>query len=578
MARHFASPLVSTQAPVDLKALQGLYDAGQYDRALRMAKKAIRQFPDRADLMALAASCARHLRDHDTAVWAYRRAIKLSGTGSDYTRHLGNCLLEAQQPEGARDAFLTRLRACPTDAQAWHGLGEAYVTLRSLDKAVTALAEALRLQPNAPVAHALGVAFEQDGLNREALDSYDLACQLAPDQTAYVVAKARVAHLAGQTDLALQILTHAEQTRSCAAICEARANIYLSMGRPRDARASFRHALELDPQRASTYANFVRHADMRLEPEIDANIRDLLQGPLSDEHRMWLLNARAKIEEDHERYAEAYAALEQANALRRTQLRYDPKSDAHLFEMLKSEFAGASARVGPAQDGPTPIFITGLPRSGTTLVETILSRHSNVTAMGELDSLGHAVRRSGEAGLEEAYVSGLPSVPQTPFFTDKMPLNFRLIGHIATRIPQARIVHVYRDPKATCWSIYRTYFAGSGNGFAYSERDILAYYQGYADLMQFWHQTFPGRVVDLDYEALVANPEPVCRMLLSGLGLSWDAACLAPQDAGRTVNTASSAQVRQAIYGGSRERWKRYLPRAVWLNELDTITATDRAR
>ena len=141
-----------------------------------------------------------------------------------------------------------------------------------------------------------------------------------------------------------------------------------------------------------------------------------------------------------------------------------------------------------------------------------------------------------------------------------MPQNFRHLGLIAAALPEAKIVHVKRDPAAVCWANYTQYFVKDSLGYCYSLEDIVHYHGLYEDLMTFWHQALPGRIYDLDYERLTKDQEGETRKLIDHLGLNWDDACLSPQDNKRAVGTASNLQVRQRVYQGSSERWKRYRP------------------
>ena len=141
-----------------------------------------------------------------------------------------------------------------------------------------------------------------------------------------------------------------------------------------------------------------------------------------------------------------------------------------------------------------------------------------------------------------------------------MPRNFRFLGVIAAALPEAKIIHVKRDPAAVCWANYKQYFTNDSLGYCYSLDDILHYHELYEDLMQYWHQALPNRIYDLDYEALTERQEEETRKLVGHLGLEWDDACLYPQDNKRAVATASNVQVRQKVYQGSSEKWKRYQP------------------
>jgi hypothetical protein len=163
--------------------------------------------------------------------------------------------------------------------------------------------------------------------------------------------------------------------------------------------------------------------------------------------------------------------------------------------------------------------------------------------------------------LREQYLSALKQRSEgNAIVTDKMPENFRFLGLIATAFPEAKIIHVKRDPAAVCWANYTQYFAKDGLGYCYHLEDTLHYHELYQDLMKYWHQVLPTRIYDLDYEVMTEDQEEETRKLIGHLGLDWDDACLSPQENNRSVATASNMQVRQKVYQGSSERWKRYKP------------------
>ena len=252
--------------------------------------------------------------------------------------------------------------------------------------------------------------------------------------------------------------------------------------------------------------------------------------------------------------------------------------DAKLFGRLKANHSNVALHCLSLQriaheHVPVPVFIVGLPRSGTTLVEQIISSHSQVTGAGELPFASQFGSRLafGQASVDQEalrafrneYLAGLQRRSEgNAIVTDKMPQNFRHLGLIAAALPEAKIIHVKRDPAAVCWANYTQYFADSSGplNYCYSLEDIVHYHGLYEDLMTFWHQALPGRIYDLDYERLTKDQEEETRKLIDHLGLNWDDACLSPQDNKRVVGTASNLQVRQRVYQGSSERWKRYRP------------------
>ena len=160
--------------------------------------------------------------------------------------------------------------------------------------------------------------------------------------------------------------------------------------------------------------------------------------------------------------------------------------------------------------------------------------------------------------IHRSYIEQIPHSVEAPVFTDKMPVNFKWAGYALCAMSQLKIVHIRRDPIATCWSNYKHYFSAGGNGFAYDLKDLACYYREYRLQMDFWHEHFPGRILDLSYEALTEAPEVHAKILLDFCGLPWDPECLNFQKKRQSVSTASALQVRQGIYRGSSEAWRPY--------------------
>ena len=255
-------------------------------------------------------------------------------------------------------------------------------------------------------------------------------------------------------------------------------------------------------------------------------------------------------------------------------LNYDISNDIELFSKLKSAYPKIE-RNSLAPDKATeriiPIFILGMPRSGTTLVEQIVSSHSEVTGAGELDfarrfgaGIATGMYDSNDKSIldfRQKYLRELQQVSEgNLLITDKMPQNFRYIGLLAAALPEAKIIHVERSPAAVCWANYKQYFTSSSIGYCYAIDDVLIYHKLYKDLMHFWTEKLGEKVYNLNYETLTVNQESETRKLLEYLGLEWDEACLSPQNNTRSITTLSSAQVRQKVYQGSSEQWKNYRP------------------
>ena len=286
--------------------------------------------------------------------------------------------------------------------------------------------------------------------------------------------------------------------------------------------------------------------------------------------------ALAKELEDLGQYAESFAALAQGAGARRRVLSYQVEADEQAIASIIRTFDRAwYESPAPGLETEGPIFVVGLPRSGTTLVERILIRHEQVSSVGEVNDLALAVTRTAgptvdkeelvkaaarvsPAVLGESYWSAIQGYGHSqPFVVDKTPLNYLYLGLIAKALPRARIVHLRRHPVASCYAMYKTLFR-MGYPFSYDLADLGRYYLAYARLMNYWRALLPGRFLDLDYEALVEDQEGTTRGLLGHCGLEWREACLRFHENPAPTATASAAQVRRPIYRESLDLWRNY--------------------
>jgi len=293
---------------------------------------------------------------------------------------------------------------------------------------------------------------------------------------------------------------------------------------------------------------------------------------MSVENQCHFCFALAKSSEDLGNLEEAFRYLKEGNALRKKFLNYDIVQDEEIFSRVKetaNSFRNFSFDASGDENIPTPILILGMPRSGTTLVEQIISNHSEVTAAGELEflnifgsSLAEGETEVTSKMLKKARNQYLNEIKKLsagrPFVTDKMPINLFYIGLICSALPEAKIVHVKRNPAATCWSNYKQYFSTKELGYCYDLLDVVRYYQMYQELMLFWGQHYPGKIYHLDYEQLTTDQEPETKKLIQYLGIDWEDACLFPEENKRYVKTVSSMQVRKKVYKGSSEEWKKF--------------------
>jgi len=312
--------------------------------------------------------------------------------------------------------------------------------------------------------------------------------------------------------------------------------------------------------------------------------------PLADRYHMCF--ALGKALEDRGEYGDAFKYYERGNRLKKAELRYDPDETEREFQRQTTICTDELLRAQEGQgfNAPDPIFIVGLPRAGSTLLEQILASHSQIDGTMELPHiLAFAHRLSGRrrVGEEPRYPARLQHMTaeefkalgekyitetqllrgNAPYFIDKMPNNFRHIGLIHLILPNARIIDARRDPMACCFSGFKQLFA-EGQEFTYGLEEIGRYYKGYCELMDHWDAVLPGKVLRVRYEAVVSDLESQVERVLEFLGLPFEQACLDFHKTDRSVRTASSEQVRQPLYTSGIEQWRHFEP---WLGPLKQV-------
>jgi len=435
------------------------------------------------------------------------------------------------------------LQLAPQDAEAHSNLGTTLKEAGRLDEAEASFKQAIALKPDYAEAHSnLGATLREVGRLDEAEASYKQAIALKPD---YAEAHGNL----GNTSLAL--------------------------GRLDEAEANYKQAIALKPDYAEAHRHLTKLKKFDAQDEQYSKMQELyLDENISEEQRVHINFGLAKACEDLGDYEKAFAHYSKGNALRKKLLNYDINQDVELFKQLKSSYPKIeknSLEPFSLANKLTPIFIVGMPRSGTTLVEQIISSHSKVTGAGELyfaaqfgASIAQGLSDSNTDSLlnfREKYLIRLQNVANDNLFvTDKMPQNFLFIGLLAATFPEAKIVHVKRTPAAVCWANYKEHFISKSMGYCYGLDDVVAYYLLYQNLLELWEMKLPNRIYNLDYELLTVNQESETRQLIEYLGLDWDENCLSPQNNTRSVATASNLQVRQKVYQGSSEQWKKYEP------------------
>jgi tetratricopeptide (TPR) repeat protein len=524
-------------------------------------------------------------------------------------------LLRAGKPEAAIAPLRQAAGLQPGDATILHDLGLACLEAGRLPEAVEALQAAVAANPRATDAFfRLGIALEKLGDTAAAVAAYDRTTELLPSHTeAWFRAGALVYTLGhraeaagcfrraaatgpktsfGRLGAARALLAEERDAEAEPLLRQALAldrenamaldllgNVLADSGRFEEARSCFERAIAAAPLMAGSYYDLVRCRRVTREDEVLlAGLEAALARPgLDAAQRARVHLARGKAADDLGDYALAMQHFDRADAMRRRAAPFDSAGfDRQVGRIIARCTPEAMARAAGRSDA-TPLLIVGMPRSGTTLVEQIISSHPDVAAGGELNfwnQRGAQWHLAGAAGMEPAFLERAASEylgvlraigPTQARVTDKMPYNFLWAGLIHLALPSATIIHVRRAPIDTALSIHQTLF-NPHVAFPTGGPELVAYFHTWRRLTDHWRAVLPPeRFVEVEYEALTEAPEPQIRRLIDACGLSWSDACLSPERNGRVVKTASRWQARQKIYRGAVERWRRYEP---WLGEL----------
>ena len=474
-------------------------------------------------------------------------------------------------------AHKTSVRLGPQDAEAHYHLANTLKKLERLNEAEASYKQAIVLKPDFVEAHNnLGNTLKQLGRYEEAEKIYKYAIVLKPDLS-------EIHNNLASTLKELGRLNEAEVSYKQAIIlkpnyAEAYYNLGIILqdfGKLEEAETSYRKAIELKPNYAEAHRCLTSMKRFDAQDEQYSKMKELyLDKNISEEQRCHINFGLAKACEDLGDFEQAFAHYCEGNELRKKVLNYDINQDVELFRKIKSNYpqiVQKSLKLDKLTDNSMPIFIVGMPRSGTTLVEQIISSHSQVTGAGELNfasQFGAAIatgitEKNNESLLDfrSKYLDKLKNVSNGNLIvTDKTPQNFRYIGLLAAAFPEAKIIHVKRNPAAVCWANYKKYFGSKSIGYCYAIDDIISYHKLYESLMVFWTNTLTNRIYKLDYEQLTVNQESETRQLIDHLDLDWDEKCLSPQNNMRSVATASNLQIREKVYKGSSQKWKKYQP------------------
>ena len=521
-ARSGQTQAVRTPAKADkpqatFAAALALHRAGRLTEAIALYKRVLLIRPDLPEPHNNLGAALASVGRLDEAVAAYRRGIELNANNAETHANLGHSLRDLGMYEASEQSFRRAILVAPNNVEAHSGLGTVLMDLGRPAEAEASFRRAIVLKPDyAGAYNNLGLALKEAGRLEESRRALEQAIRLAPGNASY----------------------------------------YDNLGAVRPFVAGDPYVAALDALAANATS-------------------------LAVKDRMHLHFARAKAREDTGRPQDAFRELLAGNALKRQQIEYDEAAMLARMDRTRQVFTPdfVAARKDAGIASSIPVFIVGMPRSGSTLIEQILASHPDVHGAGELNLFEQTTDAVGKrltgarsfpdtvAAMSEEdfrtvgalYVEKLVQrAPDARRITDKMPANFIFAGLIHLALPNAAIIHAVRDPIDTCVSCFSTHFT-RGQPQTYDLAELGRYYRYYRNLMRHWRDVLPpGRIIDVRYEELVADLEGVVRRIVAHCGLEWNARCLDFHRTERTIRTASAVQVRRPIYQSSVGRGRKY--------------------
>jgi tetratricopeptide (TPR) repeat protein len=529
------------------------------------------------------------VRDHlsgrlTEAIAQYERLLAGDPSNAEVHRRLGVAKLQKGDAAGSERALLRAAELAPGSVQLMGDIGALRLAQGRYREAVGLLEEVLRRAPgHADALNHCGIAWMEMGRLEKAAPLFERLTRARPDWASSFRLLGDAQYKLGRHGEAIASLERAleidaDDRQARLALGDA----YESLGRMREARAQYVALLRRHPDSPLALARLLMLGGADAQAEWAESAQALAgSATLPAEARARVAIALAHHHDRAGRYDEAFGWLERGNALLRERCPYDVRHFGEAVDRLMKVFTRAqveSMRSRYASASDKPLFIVGMPRSGTTLLEQMLAAHSRVEAGGELSTMlnvaarskglsvsgadyPHAVRDLDAAALRrlaDFYLERLERISASAArVTDKLPFNFMHVGLIAALFPRAAIVHCRRDPLDTCVSCYFTSFSEQIR-FASDQATLGAYYRHYERLMEHWRAVVPETLLDVRYEELVADTERRLREVLAHCGLEWEPGCLAFEDVARSIRTPSRWQVRRPVSAASVGRWKRY--------------------
>ncbi len=545
------------------------------------AAEALKAHPRATRLLHLLARAEAASGDKRRALDTCDRALAIDPADGDLHLCRGQILLELGHPVEAAEALRRAVHFSPKSGAAHAWLGRALLKLERIREAKESIEKAEETEPENPdVLRARGLLAAREEDDEAAARAFARALEKGGEDALTHALLARALGALRREEEALSHFDRAIALDPALAFAHARrATLHQARGDFEAAEADFRKAIELEPTNGETYRIFSASHRFRPDDPLLERMREIWEREdLGEKDRMNLGFALAKAMEDIKAHDRVFTYLRPANDLMRKRFPYDINTRIAEVEKVKNAFEGFdfSQSFDGGDDSSAPIFVTGMPRSGTTLVEQIIASHSRVTAAGEVGEFARegyrliarpkgAFRRIEEVAPEEITALGRHYsdymgrlFPEAERITDKSIQTYLLMGLVKLALPRAHVVVVRRDPRDNLLSIYKNVFHEGTHRYAYNLSDLGRYYRLFEEMIDFWREKLPGYFHEISYDDLTANPEEESRKLLAACDLEWEDQCLEFHKNRNRVDTLSLYQVRQPIYRSSVKAWERY--------------------
>ena len=485
----------------------------------------------------------------DEAEEIYRQILTRHPDNVSAMRLWARIGIQQERYAGAEVLLRQAVKVAPDFGRAWADLCEVLYEQEKFEDAIESAKRLIKMEPRVFDGHVLlAAAYAHTGQYQDAIKSFDRAIEIAPNHVR--------------------------------ALCS-KGNVYRTIGDQDSAIAAYRRSIKANPLFVEAYWNLANLKTFRFEDQEVEDMRAMIGDErIPHEGQVQLNNALGLEFEARKNYDRAFEFIDRGNKLRREQEFYDRVENEEKADLTIETFTKQylEDNAGHGHTDPAPIFIVGLPRSGSTLLEQILSSHSRVEGTHELPDLALTIRSSqklsGAGGRYPTSVAnadanefkrlGSDYIERTrrhrsssPYFTDKNPNNFVHVGFLHLILPNAKIINAKRHPLDSCYGTYKQLFA-QGQPFSYDLIELGEHYLQYQRLMDHWHEVLPGKVLDVQYEQVVADLEGQIRRILDYCELEWEDSCMRFNETNRAVKSASSEQVRQPIYSSAVNTWRHY--------------------